>query len=55
MRMVVQIFDPFYKDVVIDVNKPSSEKTASARSGNDQLEVGYDKSLGGESYGPSIW
>jgi hypothetical protein len=54
-RVVVQVLDPFQKRAVIDVNKPSSEKSGGSGASDYELEMGNDKSLGGEYGGLAIW
>lgn len=54
-RVVIDVIDPSHNQAVIDSNKPFAKKPTRAGSGNDELQVRYDESLGGESNWPTIW
>lgn len=54
-RMVIQVINIPDDHTIIYVYKPSAKESSSAGSGHNHSEMGHDKSLGGELYGPSIW
>lgn len=51
----IEVVNPFHHHAVVDVHKPSANKSTSTRSRNNELEVRHDKSLGGELEGVAVW
>jgi len=54
-RMIIEVINIPDDHTIIYVYKPLAKKPSSAGPGDNHSEMGYDKSLGGELKGPSIW